>query len=162
MLLQLGPLLVADGPEPAPEVIPGSPAAAQPVPGNATLAGREVSDRRRLLQVPAGSAAAEAPAHPVAVQAAAGSPQAKVPTGPVQAMTPPDPAEAAAPEQSLLPPIGPSEVVRVEVLITTTAWQAATMERLLQYATNNNVLLANLLDAGGGPDTHCAACFPAL
>ena len=162
MLLQLGPLLIANGPEPEPEVIPGSPAAAQPVAGGAPLAGMELSNRRRLLQAPADSAAAEAPARPAAVQAPAGSALAEVPTGAVQDMTPPGVAEAAAPEQSLLPPIGPSEVVQVEVLITTTAWQATTLERLLQYAISNNMLLANLLDAGMGPDLHCAACFPAL
>ena len=156
MLLQLGPLFIANGPESAPEVIPGSPAAAQPA------AGTEFSGRRRLLQGPAGSVAAEAPARPAAVQAPAGSAQAAIPTGPVQETATPASAEAAAPEQSLLPPIGPSEVVQVDVLITTTARQATALERLLQYAINNNVLLANLLDAGIGLDLQCAACFSAL
>ena len=122
----------------------------------------EFSGRRRPLQAPAGSAAAEAPARPAMVQAPAGSAQAKYLTGPGQETTPPGSAEAATPEQSLLPPIGPSEVVQVEILITTTAWQATTLERLLQYAINNNVLLASLLDAGIGPDLQRTACFPAL
>ncbi len=145
MLLQLGPILVADGPESAPEVIPGSPAAVQRAAEGASL---DIPGRRRLLQAPAGSAAAEAPARTAAMQAPAGAAQAKLPTGPVQATKPPGSAAPAAPQQSLLPPIGPSEVVQVEVLITTTAWQATTLERLLQYAINDNVLLANLLDAG--------------